>query len=138
MAKDDTAIGLGIPYLILVVLSWLTIASRSPTYSHSLWLYRLPGALFLYIGALFLIPCFILTIIFLATGNDGVEKVAFGLNLPGFLLIIGGDIVALYYTIDNFLTPALVLAFVLPQVILASVSLHDVIIISLLSSGHLV
>lgn len=119
MAKDDTAIGLGIPYLILVALSWLTIGSRSPTYPPSLWLYHLPGAWLLYVGALLLIPVFILTIIFLATGEDGVEKVAFGLSLPGFLLIISGDIVALYYTIDNFLTPALVLVFVLPQIILA-------------------
>ncbi len=119
MVNDDTAVGLGIPYFILIVITWFTVGSRSFSYPYTPWLSQISGGILILFGSLFLIPVFILTIIFLATGEDSCEKVAFGLALPGFVLLIIGDITALYFTIDNFVTPSLLLAFTLPQVILA-------------------
>lgn len=119
LANDNTAVGLAIPYFILIILTWITAGSFTSTPPYRPWLWYTEGAIFIFIGCLLLIPVFILTIIFLATNDDSCEKVAFGLGLPGLLLIVCGTIVAFYYTIDSFLNPTLLLVFVLPQVILA-------------------
>ena len=119
LANDNTAVGLAIPYFILIILTWITAGSFTTTYPYHPWLYGTQGAIFIFVGCLLLIPVFILTIIFLATNDDSCEKVAFGLGFPGLLLIVSGTIVTFYYTIDSFLNPTLLLVFVLPQVILA-------------------
>ncbi len=119
MAKDSTIIGLSIPYIILIVLTWITAGALTNNSYHSFqpWLVDAEGGILIFIGCLILIPVVILTIIFMATNDDACEKVAFGLGLPGLFLIIIGAIISLYYTLDNYLFPALVLVFSLPQLI---------------------
>lgn len=119
LANDNTAVGLAIPYFILIILTWIIAGSISTTPPYHPWLYGTHGAMFILIGCLLLIPVFILTIIFLATDDDSCEKVAFGLGLPGLFLIVTGTIFALYYMLDSYLNPTLLLVFVLPQIIIA-------------------
>lgn len=119
MANNNTIVGLAIPYFILIVITWITAGSISPYPPHLPWLYQLPGGGLILFGCLFLIPVFILTIIFVATEDDACEKVAFGLSMAGFFLIIVGDLIAIYNTIDNYLSPTLLLIWVLPLIILS-------------------
>jgi len=119
MANDNTAIGLGIPYIILIVLTWINAGVLELYFGTSIpWIFTHIGGIWITVGCLFLIPVFILTIIFISTAEDSSEKVAFGLALPGWFLIIIGTIIGLYYETTNFITPALFFIFVLPQIVL--------------------
>ena len=118
MEQDNTSIGLGIPYLILIFLTWLNAGSfrgYAPFYP---WVYDSWGGLIALFGVLFLIPVFILTIIFMSTQHSTSESVAFGLAIPGWCLILTGSILGLYYTVSSYITPILFFIFVCPQIIL--------------------
>ena len=120
MASDNTAIGLGIPSLILIIITWLTAGSRwgCSSYPCYPWVFTNPGGLLVLIGSLLFIPVFILTIIFITAQNSSCENVAFGFGLTGWFLVIIGALVGLYYTVSNYLTPALLILFICPQIIL--------------------
>jgi hypothetical protein len=118
MANDKTAIGMGIPYLILIGLSWIlgySMIMRSIIY----YPYTPnPGSIFAVIGLLLFIPVLILTIVFLATANSSCESTAFGLAFPGWFLVIIGAGIGLYYTVSSYVLPALLIIFICPQIIL--------------------
>jgi hypothetical protein len=116
MVCDRTAIGMGIPYMILIAVSWIlgfigfirSIITSSPN----------PGSIFIVIGLLLFIPALILTIVFLATQSSSCESAAFGLAFPGWFLVIIGAGIGLYYTVSSYLIPALLIVFMCPQIIL--------------------
>ena len=118
MANNNTVVGLAIPYFILIVFTWFTAGSFDYTLRVP-WLWTVNGAMFIFFGCLFFVPVFVLTIIFAATKDNSVESVAFGLAIPGFFLTIGGTLIALYDTLINYITPTLLLVFLLPQIIIA-------------------
>ncbi|MHA1264576.1 MAG: zinc-ribbon domain-containing protein [Candidatus Helarchaeota archaeon] len=119
MSEENQVVGLAVPYFILIVLTLITAGSYTSGYPRTLWLSSIQGGIFIFYGCLFLIPVFILTIIFLATYDDSCEKVAFGLAIPGIFLILIGDIIALYYTVEFYLQPFFILSFTLPQLVIA-------------------
>ncbi len=118
MDEDSTKLGLGIPYLILIFLTWLNAAGHSGG-SYYYWVYSNWGGLLAIIGCLFLIPVFILTIIFISTpDNASSESAAFGLAVPAWLLILIGSMIGLYYTVSSYIVPIFFFIFVCPQIIL--------------------
>lgn len=120
MANDSTAIGMGIPFLILMVISWIIGGSRTYCYTYPCypWIFTNPGGVLALIGFLLFIPVFILTIVFLSTQSSSCESAAFGLAFPGWFLVIIGAGIGLYYTVSSFLLPALLIVFMCPQIIL--------------------
>jgi ribosomal protein L40E len=118
MEQDSAKLGLGIPQLILIFLTWMNAMSYSGgTYSY--WIYSNWGGLLALIGSLFLIPVFILTIIFISTADSSSSaSAAFGLSVPAWLLILIGSIVGLYYSVSSYLIPILFFVFICPQIIL--------------------
>jgi hypothetical protein len=120
MANDSTAIGMGIPFLILIVISWIMGSGRGycDSYPCYPWIYTNPGGILILIGLLLFIPVFILTIVFLSTQSSGCESAAFGLAFPGWFLVIIGAGIGLYYTVSSVLLPALLIVFMCPQIIL--------------------
>ncbi|MHA1131114.1 MAG: zinc-ribbon domain-containing protein [Candidatus Helarchaeota archaeon] len=119
MEQDDVKLGLGIPYLILIFLTWMNALSSSGGLYYYYWIYSNWGGLLVLFGCLLLIPVFILTIIFISSADSSLsESVAFGLAVPAWLLILIGAIVGLYYTISSYLIPILFFVFICPQIIL--------------------
>jgi len=121
MEKDNVAIGLGIPFLILILLTWLTGSSiEECNYYHPCipWIYTYKEGLFILVGLLMSIPVFVLTIIFLSTQTSSCERGAFGLSIISWFLIIIGTIIGLCVTISDYLIPSLLIAFICPQIIL--------------------
>ncbi|MFX1293610.1 MAG: zinc-ribbon domain-containing protein [Promethearchaeota archaeon] len=118
MEQENITLSLGIPYLILIFLTFVNASAFRNIYPFYPWVYESIGGLIAIIGCLILVPVFILTIIFLVTSNKTCETVAFGLAVPGWFLIIIGSIVGLYYVVTSYLTPILFLAFICPQLIL--------------------
>lgn len=118
MEQDNTAIGLGIPYLILIFLTWVNSFSYGDYYSYYPWIYEHWGGLLALIGCLMLIPVFILTIIFITGHSNTSEEAAFGFAMPAWFLIIIGSIVGLYYTVSSYVIPTMFIVYVCPQIIL--------------------
>ena len=119
MEQDNTAIGLGVPYLILIFCTWLNAAAFRNQYPYYPWVYSSWGGLMALIGCLFLIPVFILTIIFITHPNQATcEEIAFGLAVPAWFLIITGSLIGLFYVPTYLLTPILFFVFICPQIIL--------------------
>lgn len=114
MVNDKTAVGLGVPFLILIGITWLTSFSLVGLRL----IYTTLGGLFILFGLLLLIPVFILTIIFLSTQNSSCESVAFGFGFIGWFLVIIGAVMSLYETVSDYLLPALFILFICPQIIL--------------------
>lgn len=118
MAPDKTAIGMGIPFMILIAISWILgfaifiRSMMSPPY------YPIPGSIFTVIGFLLFIPVIILTIVFLATQSSTVESAAFGLAFPGQFLVIIGVGIGLYYTETGYTLPAILIVLICIQIIL--------------------
>ncbi len=120
MDQDDTAIGLGVPFLILIFLTWINTSGHIDSYPFFPWIYVSWGGLLIVIGCLLLIPVFILTIIFITSNGNTSESVAFGFAIPAWLLIISGTTIGIYYTSSSFLTPVLFFVFICPQIVLGS------------------
>jgi hypothetical protein len=119
MSNDKTAVGLGVPFLIFIFLTWLNAGVLNWYFSLSIpWIFTHIGGVWIVVGCLFLIPVFILTIVFMVSSEDTSEKVGFGLALPAWFLILIGTIIGLYYETSDFVSPALFFIFVLPQVVL--------------------
>lgn len=120
MANDKTAIGMGVPFLILIAISWFLGFLRGDCHYYPCypWIYTNPGGILTLIGLLLFIPAFILTIVFLATQNSSCESTAFGLAFPGWFLVIIGAGIGLYYTVSSYILPALLIVFICPQIIL--------------------
>ena len=119
MVRDSTAVGLGVPYIILIALTWVNAGILNLYFMIGLpWIYTHPGCLWIIVGCLFLIPVFILTLVFMSNSDEDTEKVAFGLALPGWFLILIGTMIGLYYTTSNYVTPALFFVYILPQIVL--------------------
>jgi len=95
MAKDGTTVGIGVIYIVLVILQWFFLFMYYEWFGgysyEGPFMFSFPG-LAVFFGCCFLIPSFILNTIFFASKESTTTgKVGFGLGIPGwFFCFIGG------------------------------------------------
>ncbi|NVM28608.1 MAG: hypothetical protein HWN65_07170 [Candidatus Helarchaeota archaeon] len=119
MAKDGTTLTIGLIYITLIGLVWIFLFARFEYCYPMDGCYNLvyfittPGLTTLF-GALFLVPSFILALIFITTSySTTTGKVAFGFGVFGWIFgIIGNIDILSYYTNVNYV-PTLMLIFFL-------------------------
>ncbi|MDD1777005.1 MAG: hypothetical protein LUQ65_02475 [Candidatus Helarchaeota archaeon] len=100
IAKDSVTVYIGIVYISLIILQWIT---QFLPYNYAIWnpvfldyvyynsIFILNGStwVFLILGAVLLIPCFILNIIFIASSQGTKSgKAGFGLGAAAWVYLV--------------------------------------------------
>jgi hypothetical protein len=95
MAKDNTTVGIGLIYIVLIILQWVFLYLPYTWEGIHIYTTRYivsSSGFLVFIGCWFLVPSFILnTIFFASTESTTPGKVGFGLGIPGwFFSFMGG------------------------------------------------
>jgi len=123
MAKDGTTIILGIIYCALAGLNWLFIFLPSCDGWHCgpYIFISFGSSTFTFFGILFLIPSFIMYMIFFcSTEGSTSASVGFGLGIPGWVLVMIGSIFNFLFEYISFVA-IMLLSFAIALTIFGSI-----------------